>query len=288
VFDANQGELPLKPKPGGEPELLSRSRRRATRLGVPGLVLVLALVSAVTCSWAVEEVGTVVKVVDGDTIEVELPDRIEKVRLIGVDTPEMGRKDRAVEHLAVEATAFTRKLADGKRVRLEKDPHGDTRDRYGRALRYVYLPDERMLNAVIISEGYGHAYTRFPFSRLEEFRKLEREARDAGRGLWSPDALPTLNAEEAADHIGSTATVCGTVASTKFAERSNGQPTYLNLDRPYPDQRMTVVIWGTDREGFGKPETRYSGKRICVTGKIRLFKGRPEIIARDPSQIVVD
>lgn len=252
------------------------------------MVLVLSLTLALTCSWAVEEVGTVVKVIDGDSLEVELSDRIEKVRLLGIDTPEMGRKDRVAEYLAVEATAFTRKLAEGKRVKLETDPHGDTRDRYGRALRYVYLPDERMLNAVILAEGYGHAYTRFPFSRAEEFRRLEREAREAGRGLWNPEALPRLTADEAADHIGSMATVCGTVASTKFAKRSNGQPTYLNLGRPYPEQLLTIVIWGTDREGFEKPESRYFGKRICVTGKIRWFKGRPEIIARDPSQIVID
>ena len=104
-----------------------------------------------------------------------------------------------------------------------------------------------------------------------------REARDAGRGLWNADALPTL-----------TAAVCGTVASTKFAQRSNAQPTYLNLDRPYPDQLLTVVIWGTDRASFGEPEKLYSGKRICVTGKVELFKGRPQIIARDPSQITID
>lgn len=254
----------------------------------PLLTLALSLVLIGSCSWAAEEVGTVVKVVDGDSLEVDLDGRIEKVRLIGVDTPEMGRKDRVVEYFATEAAAFTRKLAQGKRVTLEKDPEGDTRDRYGRALRYVHLPDGRMLNAAIVAEGYGHAYTRFPFSRLEEFRELEREARDAGRGLWKTDGLPTLTAAEAADHIGSTATVCGTVASTKFAERSNAQPTYLNLDRPYPDQLLTVVIWGTDRKAFAEPEKRFDGKRICVTGKVELFKGRPQIIARDPSQIVVD
>jgi micrococcal nuclease len=252
------------------------------------LALALSLVLACSCSSAAEEVGAVVKVVDGDSLEVELGSGMEKVRLIGVDTPEMGRKNQVVEFFAVEAAAFTRELAQGKRVRLEKDPEGNTRDRYGRALRYVYLPDGRMLNAVIVSEGYGHAYTRYPFSRLEEFRKLEREARDAGRGLWTADVMPTLTAAEAADHVGSTATVCGTVASTKFAQRSNAQPTYLNLDRPYPDQLLTVVIWGTDREAFGEPEARYSGKSICVTGKVELFKGRPQIIARDPSQIVVD
>jgi micrococcal nuclease len=57
-------------------------------------------------------------------------------------------------------------------------------DRYGRLLAYVYLSDGTLLNAAIIQHGYGFTYTRFPFRRLDEFRKLEREAREAGRGLW--------------------------------------------------------------------------------------------------------
>jgi micrococcal nuclease len=239
------------------------------------------------CSSTPAEVGTVVKVVDGDSLHVRLANGVEKVRLLGVDTPELGHRDATAEYLAVEAAEFTRGLAQDQRVELEIDPQGDTRDRYGRALRYVWLPDGRMLNATIISEGYGHAYTRFPFSRLEEFRRLEGEAREGGRGLWDPDARLELTAAQAADHVGSTAEVCGTVASTKYAESSRGQPTYLNLERPYPEQLLTIVIWGNDRRTFGKPEVRYDGKRLCVIGKIELFRGRPEIVARDPSQVVV-
>jgi micrococcal nuclease len=121
-----------------------------------------------------------VRVVDGDTLEL---DGGERVRLIGVDTPETVDPRRPVEYFGKEASAFTRRMAEGKTVRLEYDQ--DTRDRYGRTLAYVYLPDGILLNAEIIRQGYGHAYTRFPFRYQEEFLALEREAREQGRGLWA-------------------------------------------------------------------------------------------------------
>jgi micrococcal nuclease len=71
-------------------------------------------------------------------------------------------------------------------IAIEPDPQNADRDKYNRLLRYVYLPDGRLLNAEIIAQGYGHAYTRFPFAKMEEFRALEREARKNGRGLWGP------------------------------------------------------------------------------------------------------
>lgn len=98
-------------------------------------------------------------------------------------------------------------------------------------------------------------------------------------------AQKKLTAVEAKDHIGETATVCGTVASTRYAASTKGQPTFLNLDKPYPNQVFTIVIWGSNRSRFGRPEVEYNQKRICVTGKISLFRGVPEIVADDPGQI---
>ena len=100
------------------------------------------------------ETGKVVKVIDGDTIKVSIGGRVENIRLIGVDTPEVDSR-RLVEFFGKEASAFTRRLSLDKDVRLEKDPQGDTRDTYGRLLRYVYLPDGTLLNAEIIRQGYG-------------------------------------------------------------------------------------------------------------------------------------
>ncbi len=108
----------------------------------------------------------------------------------------------------------------------------------------------------------------------------------AGTSLcWAGDK--TISAKDASAYVGKTATVCGYVASAKYAYRSKGQPTFLNLDEPYPRQIFTVLIWGSDRPAFGTPEVTFSGKNICVTGQIKNYKGTPEIIARNPAQINV-
>jgi hypothetical protein len=86
--------------------------------------------------------------------------------------------------------------------------------------------------------------------------------------------------------VGQKATVCGIVASASFSSKSKGQPTFLNLDQPYPRQVFTAVIWGKDRSYFSSPpELAYRGKQICVTGLVELYKGKPEIIIILPSQV---
>ena len=119
------------------------------------------------------------RVVDGDTIIVS---GLGRIRLLGVDTPETVDPRRPVEFFGREASAFTKRMLDGQWIRLEYD--WERTDRYGRTLAYVHLLDGTLVNAEIIRQGYGHAYTRFPFKYLEEFRQYEREAREAGRGLW--------------------------------------------------------------------------------------------------------
>jgi DNA/RNA endonuclease YhcR with UshA esterase domain len=101
-------------------------------------------------------------------------------------------------------------------------------------------------------------------------------------------AQKKMSAAEAKDHVGETATVCGTVASTHYAASTKGQPTFLNLDKPYPNKLFTVLIWGENRSKFGTPESEYKGKRICVTGKITEHKGGAEIVANDPQQIKIE
>ncbi|MFH1800605.1 MAG: thermonuclease family protein [Candidatus Omnitrophota bacterium] len=123
---------------------------------------------------------TVARCVDGDTIKLS---NGEKVRLIGVDTPELHHPSKPVQYFAEEAYQFVKKLMEGKEIRLEYD--WEKKDKYGRTLAYVYRDSDGLfLNAEIIKQGYGFAYTRFPFKRLEEFRKLEQEAREKQLGLW--------------------------------------------------------------------------------------------------------
>jgi len=98
-------------------------------------------------------------------------------------------------------------------------------------------------------------------------------------------AQTSISAAEAKNHVGERAIVCGEVASVHYAARSRGNPTFINLDKPYPNQIFTVLIWGSDRSKFSDPEEAYRSKHICVTGKIADYKGVPEIVAYEPSQI---
>ena len=99
-------------------------------------------------------------------------------------------------------------------------------------------------------------------------------------------AQEKVSPSEAAKLVGKKATVCGQVASANFAARSRGRPTFLNLDRPYPNQIFTVVIWGQNRAKFSPaPESAYRAKRICVSGTISSYRGQPQIVVSDPSQI---
>ena len=152
---------------------------------MPVLMLLLALSSN---AWA----QLVTRVVDGDTIVVA---GVGTVRLIGVDTPETVDPRTSVEFFGKEASEFTRRLAQGKVVRLEFD--AQRTDKYQRTLAYAYLPEGTFLNAEIVKQGYGHAYVTYPFKYLDQFRGYEREAREARRGLWASAAdtavMPAAN-----------------------------------------------------------------------------------------------
>ena len=131
----------------------------------------------------------VVRTIDGDTIDLDIADTVAghpttRVRLWGVDTPETKRPDSPVDHFGPEASRFTRDACLGKQIRVELEPNGRTRGNYGRLLAWVYLPDGRMLNRVLIAEGYGYADPRFDHHLKRELADLMRKARTAKLGLW--------------------------------------------------------------------------------------------------------
>lgn len=133
----------------------------------------------------------VVRVVDGDTIEVRIDggSEIEKIRLLGINTPESVDPRRPVQCFGKEASKFAKQLMEGKRITLKEDVQADDRDKYGRLLRNILLEDGTDVNALLIKEGYAYAYVSFPLNkdRKAEMRRLEQEARTAKRGLWSPE-----------------------------------------------------------------------------------------------------
>jgi micrococcal nuclease len=139
---------------------------------------------------------TVVKVVDGDTIDIDIPDskyKTTRIRLIGVDTPETKKPNAPVMYYGPEAYEYTRSHTLGKQVTVFLDTVTQTRDRYGRLLAYIKLPDGAFLNEMLISEGYGYAYTPFKHSFSNKYQQLQSQAKAAKRGLWknvTPDQMP--------------------------------------------------------------------------------------------------
>ncbi len=139
-------------------------------------------------SWQapVEESFLVTRVVDGDTIELEGG---EKVRYIGIDTPETVKPGRPVECFGKEASRRNRELVEGKRVTLASDV--SDRDRYGRLLRFAYLPDGTFVNELLVREGYARVASFPPdISKQDVFLAAERDARAAKRGLWADGSCP--------------------------------------------------------------------------------------------------
>jgi micrococcal nuclease len=129
----------------------------------------------------------VTDVVDGDTIHVGRGWRRTTVRLKGVDTPETVHPNKPVQWYGPEATAFTRQVLTGKRVRLEREAEHQ-HDAYGRLLAYVFLDDGSSFNRELVRLGYARVYTRFPFRYADDFKQAQAEARQAGRGLWGRPA----------------------------------------------------------------------------------------------------
>lgn len=140
-----------------------------------------------TATPAPERVAArVVEVVDGDTLDVSIDGQTERLRLIGIDTPEVVDPRTPVQCFGREASAKAHELLDGQTVQLEADESQGERDRYGRLLRYIWLPDGRHYNLLMIAEGYAHEYTYdVPYRYQAEFKQAEREAREAARGLWA-------------------------------------------------------------------------------------------------------
>jgi len=131
--------------------------------------------------------GKVVRVVDGDTLEVRTAWGREKVRMLGIDTPETVRPGVSVECGGPEASEFMKKLATGMSVKLVTDPTQDERDRYDRLLAYVEPTGKQWtLQERILRAGWATTYVYGrKFRRYQSFSDAEEEARKAGRGVWS-------------------------------------------------------------------------------------------------------
>jgi micrococcal nuclease len=146
---------------------------------------------------------TVVNVVDGDTLDIDVPNSHyphTRIRLWGVDTPETKKPNTPVQYFGPEATKFTTTLTLGKTVTIYLDEGNRTRDNkeYNRLLGYVKLPDGRFLNEVLVSGGFAYADLRFRHSFYNKYKQLEAAARSQKKGLWEnviPEQMPQWRSE---------------------------------------------------------------------------------------------
>ena len=229
-----------------------------------------------------ERKAIVEKVIDGDTFVLTTG---EKVRLIGVDTPELQREHMPVQYYAEEARRFLTRMVDGKQVTLKSD--WQSKDQYERTLAYVYLEDTIFVNLEIVKQGYGFAYTRYPFEYMESFRRCQRQAMAHSTGLWgrklSQDTTKTVDPSDAHGYYGEKVIVEGKIVRTY----NSGKACFLNFHEDWKNH-LTGVIFAADFENFtDSPEKLCLGKRVRIIGTIKKYKGAPEIILNDATEIEI-
>ena len=150
--------------------------------------LLFAFVLPAAHAQAISTPASVVRVVDGDTVDAAFDDgRTERLRLIGIDTPEVVDPRKPVQCFGREASAHAHELLDGQTVSLELDPSQGDRDIYGRLLAYIWLPDGRNFGEVMLADGYAHEYTYdLPYAYRDVFKAAQDSAIGNQAGLWSP------------------------------------------------------------------------------------------------------
>ncbi|MBC7121336.1 MAG: thermonuclease family protein [Candidatus Methanosuratus sp.] len=166
----------------------SMGARLFVRVGEPPPTVALNAQTETTDGTSSLVEAAVVKVIDGDTIEVLIDGRVHRVRYIGIDAPETVHSYRPAQTFGVEAAARNEELVGGRTVLLEKDI--SETDRYGRLLRYVWL-DDILINEALVRDGYAQSFTYPPDVKYQDrLDRAEKEARAAGRGLWRTEEFP--------------------------------------------------------------------------------------------------
>jgi micrococcal nuclease len=218
---------------------------------------------------------TVHSVIDGDTIETT--DGI-KIRYLGIDTPEL------FEPLYEEAKERNIKLLKGKKIKVEVCKE-EPRDKYGRLLAWVYA-DGELVNAIIIRDGYATLLIIAPcgLKKAKELKEGQLEAIKNGVGLWA--GVKTISFSEADEYIGKYMKVRGKIVNIY----DSGKAVFLNFSKKLKNGFYAVIFYNS-LENFkteGIIPKDYLGKEVIIIGKIKEYRGRPEIIVELPHQIVIE
>ena len=223
--------------------------------------------------------AVVVAVIDGDTIQISGG---QQVRYLGIDTPEIGQP------FYEEAKDKNRELVLGKTIRLEVCKE-KPKDNYGRLLAYVYK-EKTLINAELLKKGIARILIIPPcgLDKAEKFRLFQKEAMKNKIGLWGKreKAKNFIYASDATKFIGENKAVYGKVISAHKGKKV----VFLNLGND-TTVSLKIVIFKQDLQNFDdfqiNPADYYLNKQIVVYGKIKMYKGFPEIIIGSPSQIEV-
>jgi len=197
----------------------------------------------------------VTKVVDGDTIAVNINGKNTTIRLIGLDTPETVDPRKPVQCFGVQASDKAKEILTRKRVRLEMDPSQGQYDKYGRTLAYIYLEDGTFFNKLMISEGYGHEYTyNLPYKYQKEFKQAEQIAREEKKGLWAPNACVPVT-------VGTTP-VPKTINPTGKTYDCSGNVYNCSSFKTQAEAQYVFELCGGDKNDIHKLDRDMDGK-VC-------------------------
>lgn len=252
------------------------------------LILFIILISACDISQNSDSSESIREVIDGDT--VVLDDQYEsRLRYIGINAPENLNEESPGDPFSIESTLLNRKLLDGKKIRIEYDK--EKYDPYGRLLGYVFA-DETLVNEELLRQGLATLFFVGPNRKYEErFRVAEQEAKKFKRGIWSDHRnfkVPKGNKDflikpvDAEKFIGNRVVVRGKINDF----RENRKVVILNIE-----DNLDLVIFKDALENFTyfniNPKKYYLGKPVESIGRIKMYRGRPQITVSHPLSIRV-
>jgi len=250
--------------------------------------LILVLILIVSCGNSNEaDTYRVLKVIDGDTVIIDHP-KVERVRYLGIDTPETLKPDSPGDPFSKQATVFNERLVLGKDVTLEIDE--EKYDPYGRLLAYVFI-DGILVNEELVREGLARAFFIGPNRKYESrIYKAQREAQNNKKGIWgSPESFKTpkdnkkflIKPFQAREYVNDRVVVRGKI---NIMKKNNSKVMVLSLEND-----LDIVFFKDSLENFRffkiDPAYDYIGKPVEVIGRVTMYRGSPQIIVSHPSVI---
>lgn len=252
--------------------------------------LILLLLLVVSCTDSKDpDTYRVLEVIDGDTIIID-HHKADRVRYLGINTPEMLRDDSPGDPFSIESTLFNKKLVLGKDVTLEIDE--EKYDPYGRLLAYVFV-DGKFVNEELVREGFARSFFIGPNRKYENrINKAQQEAQKDKIGIWgSPDSFKTpkdnrdflIKPFQAGEYINDRVVVRGKIDRIK---KNSSKVMVLSIE-----DNLDIVFFKDSLSNFRffkiDPAYDYVGNPVEVIGRVTMHRGSPQIVVSHPSVIRV-